>query len=162
MSELNPYVEVNASTIPLALLDDAAQAFLREFTLVVLADTPLHEAQAIDEFCRAQSPPIGVVYADVKGLFSMVFVDFGAGFEVVDSTGEELKETYISDVTKESEGKVTTVANLIVTATLDTLLSAPPPSRQADTAPSTLTTPSQNLLKSAGLSSNKFANLSRA
>lgn len=111
LSELNPYVEVNASTIPLALLDDAAQAFLQEFTLVVLADTPLHEAQAIDEFCRAQSPPIGVVYADVKGLFSMVFVDFGAGFEVVDSTGEELKETYISDVTKESEGKVTTVAN---------------------------------------------------
>ena len=111
LSELNPYVEVRSSSIPIANLDDDAQAFLKTFTLVILADTSLQEAQVIDDFCRAQTPPIGVVFADVKGLFSMLFVDFGTGFEVIDSTGEELKETYISSVTKEAEAEVTTVAN---------------------------------------------------
>ena len=54
--------------------------------------------RTVDEFCRSQSPPIGFISADVRGLFAMLFVDFGEGFEVVDTTGEELKETYISEV----------------------------------------------------------------
>jgi hypothetical protein len=111
LSELNPYVAVAASSIPLAVLDEDSEAFLSTFQCVVLADTPLAEAEAIDAFCRAQSPPIGVVYGDVRGLFSLLFVDFGAGFEVVDSTGEELKETYLASVTHATDGVVTTIDN---------------------------------------------------
>ena len=51
------------------------------------------------------------MYGDVRGVFSMLFVDFGAGFEVVDSTGEELKETYLASVTQAAEGVVTTIDN---------------------------------------------------
>lgn len=95
LSELNPYVAVASSTLPLDSVesDPAAQAFLSAFTLVVLAGIPLKEAVGIDTFCRAQSPPIGVVYADVKGVFSLLFTDFGAEFEVIDSTGEEYRRS---------------------------------------------------------------------
>lgn len=66
---------------------------------------------AVNEFCRQQQPPIGFIYADVRGLFAMLFVDLGAGFEVVDSTGEELKETYVGGITRAEKGVVTTVDN---------------------------------------------------
>ena len=49
--------------------------------------------------------------ADVRGVFTYLFVDAGPSFEVVDSTGEELKEVYISSVTKAEHGIVTTHDN---------------------------------------------------
>ncbi len=51
------------------------------------------------------------VCADVRGVFCSLFVDTSSGFEVVDSSGEDLKEVFISVITQAEEGVVTTHDN---------------------------------------------------
>jgi len=41
-------------------------------------------------------------------VFASLFVDTADNFEVVDSTGEELKEVFISEITQAEAGQVTT------------------------------------------------------
>ena len=49
---------------------------------------------------RPQQLLFQFVCADVYGVFSWAFSDFGANFEVVDSTGEEPRQCFISNITK--------------------------------------------------------------
>lgn len=40
------------------------------------------------------------ISADVHGIWSQLFCDFGDEFEVLDTTGEEPKEIFISNITQ--------------------------------------------------------------
>ena len=109
LAELNPYVAVGAATAPLDV--EAGKDFLAQFQCIILTDATEDVVRSVDEFCRSQSPAIGFICANVRGLFAMLFVDFGDSFDVVDATGEDLKETYISGVSKAADGLVTTIDN---------------------------------------------------
>ena len=45
------------------------------------------QALAADATCRAASPPIAFIRADVRGLCGAVFVDLGPSFTCTDPTG---------------------------------------------------------------------------
>ncbi|XP_028399059.1 ubiquitin-like modifier-activating enzyme 6 [Dendronephthya gigantea] len=107
LAELNPYVEVRVFTKPLEENLD----FLKEFQCVVLTEASMKQALVVDKFCRSQNPPIKFIASDVLGLFSYTFCDFGDEFEVVDRTGEEPKEFFISDISKANPGVLLTLDN---------------------------------------------------
>ena len=104
LAELNPYVCVESSAVA-----TLSEEYIRQFQCVVLTECSLEEQVRVDGICRAQTPPIQFICADVYGLFGAVFVDFGPGFQVVDATGEEPKSFLISQVTQEETGVVTTI-----------------------------------------------------
>ncbi|KAL4450533.1 hypothetical protein ABPG77_000889, partial [Micractinium sp. CCAP 211/92] len=101
VQELNTSVPVAASA---AELDDA---FLGQFQVVVLTETPLAESIRIDEFCHANG--IAFIKADVRGVFAQVFCDFGPSFEVLDVDGEEPHTGIIAGITPGNPTLVTTV-----------------------------------------------------
>lgn len=110
LAELNPYVDVKTSS---KLLQVENLDFLKEFQCVVLTETPLKLLCEIDKFCRSQHPPIKFVACDVLGLFSYTFCDFGDEFEVIDPTGEEPKEFFVSNISKDNPGMVLTLDNMM-------------------------------------------------
>ena len=81
MQELNPGVQVRAVEGPFPQK-------LGEYTVVVAVDVPLELAKQADAYCRAQSPPIAFIRADVRGLCGSIFVDLGPSFRCLDPTGE--------------------------------------------------------------------------
>lgn len=110
LKELNPYTSVRADTTSV-LAADADLSFLSEYNVVILTDTPLEVQVAVNSFCRSHDPPIFFLSADVRGVFAHLFVDFGSNFQVVDSTGEQLKEMFIANVTRAPEGVVSVIEN---------------------------------------------------
>lgn len=46
---------------------------------------------------------------DVYGVFGWAFTDFGKNFEIFDKNGEETKEVFLSDISREAEATVTTL-----------------------------------------------------
>lgn len=104
LAELNPYVRVESSVVA-----TLCEEYITQFQCVVLTECTLEEQVRVDGICRAQTPPIQFICADVYGLFGTVFVDFGPEFQVVDATGEEPKSFLISQVTQEKAGVVTTI-----------------------------------------------------
>uniref|UniRef100_A0A4W4HCZ8 Ubiquitin-like modifier-activating enzyme 6 n=1 Tax=Electrophorus electricus TaxID=8005 RepID=A0A4W4HCZ8_ELEEL len=56
VAELNPYVQVNSSTV--ALDDITDLSFLLQYQCVVLTETSLNLQKRIDHFCHSQRPPI--------------------------------------------------------------------------------------------------------
>ncbi|XP_038615051.1 ubiquitin-like modifier-activating enzyme 6 [Tachyglossus aculeatus] len=109
VAELNPYVLVTSSSTP---LDEATDlSFLRQYQCVVLTEMRLSLQKKINDFCHAQQPPIKFISADVHGIWSRLFCDFGDEFEVLDSTGEEPKEIFISNITQANPGIVTCLEN---------------------------------------------------
>ncbi|XP_030832808.1 ubiquitin-like modifier-activating enzyme 6 isoform X2 [Strongylocentrotus purpuratus] len=105
LAELNPYVSIKLSQQTLA--DNSDLTFLKQFQCVVLTETPLGLQLKINEFCRAQTPQIKFIAADVYGLYSYCFCDFGDEFTVQDVNGEEPMQVFIADVTKDNPGVVT-------------------------------------------------------
>ena len=47
----------------------------------------LTQAKAVDAFCHANG--IAFIRGDVRGVFGSLFCDFGPGFNVLDTDGEE-------------------------------------------------------------------------
>uniref|UniRef100_A0A4W3JGY0 Ubiquitin like modifier activating enzyme 6 n=1 Tax=Callorhinchus milii TaxID=7868 RepID=A0A4W3JGY0_CALMI len=109
LAELNPYVQVNASTVPLD--ENTDLTFLQNYQCVVLTETQLSLQKKINAFCRSQDPPIKFISADLYGVFCRVFCDFGDHFEVSDSNGEEPKEIFIHNITQCNPGVVTCMDN---------------------------------------------------
>jgi hypothetical protein len=64
----------------------------------VITDAPLSLQIKIDNYCRTKG--IKFISADVRGLFTWAFCDFGLDFEIVDKDGEETKEVLISSITQ--------------------------------------------------------------
>ncbi|XP_025940181.1 ubiquitin-like modifier-activating enzyme 6 isoform X2 [Apteryx rowi] len=109
IAELNPYVHVAASTMPLDETTDLS--FLKQYQCVILTEVSLLLQKKINDFCHAQQPPIKFISADVYGICSRLFCDFGDEFEVLDTTGEEPKEIFISNITQSNPGIVTCLEN---------------------------------------------------
>lgn len=109
LCELNPYVVVKSSTSELSL--DSSLEFLNEFQCVVMTEASLPLLLRVNDYCRSRDPPIKFVASDVRGVFCWSFCDFGQDFEVVDSSGEEPHEVFVSDITKGNPGVVTTLEN---------------------------------------------------
>uniref|UniRef100_A0A8C6YRS6 Ubiquitin-like modifier-activating enzyme 6 n=1 Tax=Nothoprocta perdicaria TaxID=30464 RepID=A0A8C6YRS6_NOTPE len=109
IAELNPYVHVAASTMPLDETTDLS--FLKQYQCVILTEASLLLQKKINDFCHAQQPPIKFISADVYGICSRLFCDFGDEFEVLDTTGEEPKEIFISNITQSNPGIVTCLEN---------------------------------------------------
>eukprot|EP01087_Luapelamoeba_hula_P016181 TRINITY_DN495_c0_g1_i1.p1 TRINITY_DN495_c0_g1~~TRINITY_DN495_c0_g1_i1.p1 ORF type:complete len:1073 (+),score=196.51 TRINITY_DN495_c0_g1_i1:80-3298(+) len=101
LSELNPYTKVTANTGP---LDDA---FLKTFSVVVLANADSQaEVLRVSDFCHEND--IVFIKADVRGLFSAIFTDFGKVHKVQDKTGEEPKQAIVAAVSQANPCVVTT------------------------------------------------------
>uniref|UniRef100_A0A8C8SI18 E1 ubiquitin-activating enzyme n=1 Tax=Pelusios castaneus TaxID=367368 RepID=A0A8C8SI18_9SAUR len=98
ITELNPYVHVASSTVPLDETTDVS--FLKQYQCVILTEMRLSLQKKINNFCHAQHPPIKFISTDVYGIWSRLFCDFGDEFEVLDTTGEEPKEIFISNITQ--------------------------------------------------------------
>ena len=92
MQELNPGVQVRLMEGPFPLEQ------LSSFSVVVAVDVPLESAVRADAFCRAQSPPIAFIRADVRGLCGSVFVDLGPSFRCLDPTGEAIKSAIVQSI----------------------------------------------------------------
>ncbi|KAM9331152.1 ubiquitin-like modifier-activating enzyme 6 [Gastrophryne carolinensis] len=105
ITELNPYVQVTASTVSLDESSDLS--FLKQYQCVVLTEVRLSLRKKINNFCHDQQPPIKFISSDAYGICSYLFCDFGDDFEVLDTTGEEPKEIFISSITKSNPGVVT-------------------------------------------------------
>uniref|UniRef100_A0A0A9XZ86 E1 ubiquitin-activating enzyme n=4 Tax=Lygus hesperus TaxID=30085 RepID=A0A0A9XZ86_LYGHE len=99
LSELNNYVPTRAYTGPLS------DEYIKDFTAVVLTDCPLDEQLRISEITHANN--IALIIAKTCGVFAQVFCDFGEGFKVVDTTGENPVSAMIASVSREEDGVVT-------------------------------------------------------
>ncbi|XP_043826790.1 ubiquitin-like modifier-activating enzyme 6 [Dromiciops gliroides] len=109
IAELNPYVHVTSSSVPLDETTDFS--FLKQYQCVVLTEIRLPLQMKINDFCHAQYPSIKFISTDVFGIWSRLFCDFGEEFEVLDTSGEEPKEIFISNITQANPGIVTCLEN---------------------------------------------------
>ncbi|XP_031198770.1 ubiquitin-like modifier-activating enzyme 6 [Mastomys coucha] len=109
IAELNPYVQVSSSSAPLDETTDLS--FLEQYQCVVLTEVKLTLQRKINSFCHSHCPPIKFISTDVHGIWSRLFCDFGDEFEVSDTTGEEPKEIFISNITQANPGIVTCLEN---------------------------------------------------
>ena len=101
MQELNPGVAVSTAK-------GAFPTDLSAFTAVVAIDLSLDEALRADAACRAASPPIAFIRADVRGLAAGVFVDLGEQFTCADPTGESIKSAIVEHIVVVEEKDGTT------------------------------------------------------
>lgn len=101
--DLNPAVTIATHT------GEITDEFLKDFTVVVFCDTPQEECVRYNDFCHAQSPPIKFVWTTAMGLVGQVFSDFGDGFTVKDTDGEEPKMAIVAGITNDAESLVTVV-----------------------------------------------------
>ncbi|KAH7967635.1 hypothetical protein HPB52_001512 [Rhipicephalus sanguineus] len=99
LARLNQYVRVEAHTEPLS------KEFLKQFSAVVLTETPLDEQEEIAAFAHENN--ISLIVADTRGLAGQIFCDFGEKFRVLDPNGEEPLSVLIASITKDTEGVVT-------------------------------------------------------
>jgi ubiquitin-activating enzyme E1 len=61
----------------------------------------------INEICHRTN--IAFIATDIPGLFGFVFVDLGESFQVLDSTGEQLRSGYVESITRDANSVVTVV-----------------------------------------------------
>eukprot|EP00960_Hanusia_phi_P025110 738341-Hanusia_phi.AAC.4 len=101
LRDLNPYVSIEVCT------KELDKDCLKEFKVVVLSDCSFERALQVNDICHE----IGVqfLFAQSKGVFGNVFVDFGKDFTVFDTNGEEPTSAMISAISSENPGVVTTL-----------------------------------------------------
>lgn len=103
LKDLNPYVSVQTVSGDVFRAD-----FLSNFDVLVFTDYyDIEKLKEINEFARAQTPPIGFILAGSLGLYGFTFVDFGEKFKVFDTNGEDPRTIVVTNVTKEEQGVVT-------------------------------------------------------
>ena len=98
LAELNSYVATAASMEPLT------EAFIKQFSVVVLTNSSLEEQLRIAEITRKHG--ICLIVASTPGLYAQVFTDFGPKFRVFDTNGEQPLSTMVASVTQDPEGGV--------------------------------------------------------
>jgi len=101
LAELNRYTPVNLFKGTLS-----AEA-LTAFQVVVLTETRISQQLEVDDFTHVNG--IKFISADVRGLFSSVFCDFGPKFPCIDTNGEQPTQGMVVQVEKGTEGLVTTL-----------------------------------------------------
>jgi ubiquitin-activating enzyme E1 len=90
MKELNPAVRVSAH------LTAVTEELLAKHRVVVLCDGSLADAESINEICHKNNIPF--VRAESRGVFSVVFSDFGDAFTVADENGEQPATNILASV----------------------------------------------------------------
>jgi len=101
LQELNTSVKVHAVAGPVT------EELLAKHTVVVLVGSTLDEAVKWNAFCRVQSPPIKFIRVDVQSVFGAIFADFGPGFVVSDTNGENPHAAIVSHITNSNPAIVT-------------------------------------------------------
>lgn len=101
LAELNSYVPVHVNSSKLTT------DLLAKFQVVVLTNSTLEEQLEFGDFCHSHK--ICFIVVDTKGLFGQLFCDFGDGFNVLDTNGEQPISNMIAAITKETEGVVTCI-----------------------------------------------------
>lgn len=106
LRKLNPYVNIDLINKNLEELSDPElENFLTTFDTVILTEIEnLDLAKKINTLCRSLN--IKFLMADVYGLFSWSFSDFGENFNVTDPDGEEYPEGYISNIKPNGEHSI--------------------------------------------------------
>ncbi len=108
LAELNPYTNVVLEPQQ-RLTAETDLSFLQHYHAVVMLDQPLDLQLLVNDYCHKHDPTIAFVSGSVVGVCGSLFVDLGPSFEVVDSTDEELKEVFISNVSKGPDAVVKTL-----------------------------------------------------
>jgi len=98
-TELNNYVAMKCETGPLS------EELIKMHSVIVLTNSTLADQKRINEITHAND--IALIVADVRGLYSQVFNDFGPRFTVVDTTGEQPITAMIASISKDAEAVVT-------------------------------------------------------
>jgi len=113
---LNPYVQVevdkknfiqekNSNLHGTRISISTSLSFLKEYNVLVITEFISKDAsEALNNFCRENK--IGFIYSCVNGLAGFVFIDFGDMFIIHDENGEEIKQFYVRNITKENPGIV--------------------------------------------------------
>lgn len=96
--ELNSYVKMNIHTG--SLTEDV----IKQFSVVVLCNTPLDELIRINDICRTNG--IKFISADTFGLVGKIFTDFGNEHFVMDVDGEEPHSGLIEMISNDVVPKV--------------------------------------------------------
>lgn len=92
LQQLNSYVKVIGKSFELPTEDESLeQLAFQKYDVVILCECPIDTAVAINRFCRKRG--VKFIMLDVFGPFSKVFNDFGDEFVVLDSTGEQTKDS---------------------------------------------------------------------
>lgn len=99
LSQLNTYVVTESYS------GELTEDFVKSFQVVVLTASSLEEQLRIASIARSYN--IALIIASTKGLFGQVFCDFGEGFEVVDTNGEDPVSGAIAGISRDTEGVVT-------------------------------------------------------
>lgn len=100
LTGLNSYVKTSVVNGPLT------DTLLARFNVVVLTEQTITEQLRVNNFCHDND--IGFISADINGIFSSVFVDFGDKHIVSDKNGEQELRGLIRHVSSETAGLVTT------------------------------------------------------
>lgn len=95
LSELNRYVPVKAVSGELTDI-------VSDYKVVVLSEATTENALKVDQACRAAGTLF--IWVQTHGLFGMLFNDFGDGFTVTDTNGEEAVSGTVAQI--ESSGEV--------------------------------------------------------
>jgi len=103
LAELNTYVPVNTldSNKPLTTDD------LKNYQVVVLTQSTTAQQLEFGEFCHKNS--IKFLVAETRGIFGQIFCDFGTGFEIFDTDGEQALSAMLSAINNDPQGVVTTL-----------------------------------------------------
>ena len=70
-------------------------------------EVSLAKAKEVDAFCHAAG--VAFIRGDVRGVFGSLFCDFGPGFDVLDTDGEEPHSCIVASVSNDATPLVTCV-----------------------------------------------------
>jgi ubiquitin-activating enzyme E1 len=89
-AELNAYVSVVTNTEPLT------KEFLSKYSVLVTTDVPVSTQVKLNNLCRSLG--VKYIHAETRGVFGKVFCDFGEGFVVVDTDGEQPVNVHVATI----------------------------------------------------------------
>lgn len=99
LTNLNRYVSVSATSEPLS------EDLIKGHNCFVLTDWQSEEdVKKWSTFCHENK--VKFIYSDVRGLFGILFTDFGEDFLIKDATGEEPIKFNVSNITNAKKGVV--------------------------------------------------------
>ena len=109
LSDLNPYVKV--SIFEIDGKKDIIENYklfckkIEKYNVVVFTELqPITFISEVDKICRMKN--IKLIYGFCFGLVGYIFTDFGPNHTIFDENGEEIKEYYIKNISKDKEGLV--------------------------------------------------------
>lgn len=91
LKELNPSVVVDVEE------GEVTDKLLEGYDVVVATNLTLAQAVRASAFCHARK--IAFIRSEIRGVFGYAFTDFGSGFTVTDTTGEEIKTAIVASIT---------------------------------------------------------------